>query len=147
MSLTGVQAIALVTGAFLSGAMMSVSFVAVPAMLDTTIEASHLRTQWARLYHYGHHVLPAIAVGTCLLHMYTALSKGRLFALAGITTVGIAPFTWVFMAATNVELFRLGAQPLGQADMSRVRELVVKWTWLHVARSLLPLVGAIIALS
>lgn len=130
---------------------MSLCFVAVPAILDTATEATHLRAQWARMYHYGHHILPAIAVGTCLLHSCVSFEKGRagtpwgLSMLAGITTVSIAPFTWVFMLATNDELARLGEKPLGAADMLRVRKLVVKWTWLHLTRSFLPLVGAVMA--
>lgn len=129
---------------------MSVCFVAVPAILDTAAETAHLRTQWARLYHYGHYVLPGIAVGTCLLHMYTAAigtGGGRLLTLAGVITVGIAPFTWTFMAATNAELFRLEQKRLGREDMSRVRKLVVRWTWLHFVRSLLPMVGAVMAIT
>lgn len=129
---------------------MSVCFVAVPAILDTAAETAHLRAQWARLYHYGHYILPGIAVGTCLLHLYTAaVGTGRsgLMASAGMVTVGIAPFTWTFMAATNAELFRLGKKALRSEDMSRVRKLVVRWTWLHFMRSLLPLVGAVIAIT
>ncbi|KAF2464731.1 DUF1772-domain-containing protein [Lindgomyces ingoldianus] len=150
MSTSNIQATAIITGGFLSGAMMSLCFITVPTILDTATEATHLQKQWARMYHYGHYILPTMAVGTGLLHGYTSLSKSRaqlpwrLFALAGVTVVSIAPFTWIFMLTTNNELFRLGAQPL-VPEMSRVRGLVVKWTWLHFARSLLTLTGTIMA--
>lgn len=113
---------------------MSLCFITVLNILDTATEAAHLQAQWARIFHYGYIVMPAMAVGTCLLHGYTSISKGRargswhLFALAGITTVSIAPFTWTFMATTNAELFRLGAQPPPiEMEMPRVKQLVVKW--------------------
>jgi hypothetical protein len=130
--------------------MMSLSFVAVPTILDTATEAKHLQSQWARMYHYGHHILPAMAVGTGALHGYTSFSKARsnlpwgLFALAGATTVSIAPFTWAFMLATNNKLFELGAKSR-EVELVQVRELVTKWNWLHFGRSLLPLIGTIMA--
>jgi hypothetical protein len=174
MSTTSAQATAVVTGAFLSGmnpmmfavelelqfwidassgAMMSLCLVAVPVFLDTTTEAAQLFVQWARMYHYGHRVLPAMAICTLLLYGYTCTKKRGakrpwgLFALAGATTVSIIPFTWIFMVPTNNELFRLEAASKAEPlvlEISGAKELVVKWTWLHFTRSLLPLGGAIL---
>lgn len=130
---------------------MSICFVSVPVILDTASGGAYLQTQWARLYHYGHYIMPAMAVGTGLLNGFIALSNARaripwrLFALAGVTTVSIAPFTWIFMLKTNNELFRLGAQSTG-VELSRVKQLVVRWTWLHFARSLFPVIGTIMAI-
>lgn len=134
---------------------MSLCLIAVPVFLDTTTEAAQLFAQWARMYHYGHRIMPAMAVGTSLLYGYTCIRKRGahkpwgLVALAGLTTVSIAPFTWIFMVSTNNELFRLEsaskAEPLVWG-ISGAKELVVKWTWLHFTRSLLPLVGAILGI-
>lgn len=133
---------------------MSLCFVAVPVLLDTATEAAQLLPQWSRMYHYGHQIMPTIAVSTLLLHGYTSFRKHgsnkpwAVFALAGVITVSIAPFTWIFMEPTNNELFRLEAvskmEPQG-LEISGVKELVVKWTWLHFTRSLLPLAGTIMA--
>jgi len=70
-----------------------------------------------------------------------------LFALAGVTTASIIPFAWIFMMPTNNELFRLEAASKAEPlvlEISGAKELVVKWTWLHFTRSLLPLAGAIL---
>ena len=132
--------------------MMSLSLMAIPVLLDTTTQAPQLFHQWVRMYHYGHQVLPTMAIGTCLLYNYTATKKYRakkpwgLFALAGVTTISILPFTWIFMVPTNNELFRLEAacktEPLVRGIVE-AKDLVVKWSWLHSIRSLLPLAGAI----
>lgn len=132
---------------------MSLSLMAVPVLLDTTTNASQLFHQWVRMYHYGHQVLPTAAVGTFLLYSYTSIKKRKankswgIFLLAGVTTLSILPFTWVFMLSTNNELFRLEsvskAEPLVKGVVE-AKELVVKWSWLHFTRSLLPLAGAII---
>jgi hypothetical protein len=131
---------------------MSLCLVAVPVLLDTNTEAPHLLTQWARMYHYGHRIMPAMAISTLVLYGYTcakrvgAKKSWSIFGLAGATTVGIIPFTLIFMVPTNDELFRLHAMskesPFGPG-IQGVRELVLKWTWLHGVRSLFPLAGAV----
>lgn len=128
--------------------MISLAAIAVPAMLDAGTSAAYLQSQWARLYHYGHYVLPNMAVLTCLLHLYTAFRNGNgYFVLIGLMTVGIAPFTWVFMLSTNNELARMDTKNLGKNDLPRVRGLVIKWTWFHLMRSFMPLFGAVLAFS
>ena len=131
---------------------MSLSLMAIPVLLDTTSQAPQLFHQWVRMYHYGHQVLPTMAVGTFFLYSYTSMKKRSarkswgVLAMAGVTTLSILPFTWIFMVPTNNELFRLEgiskAEPLVMG-ITGAKELVVKWSWLHFTRSLLPLVGAI----
>ena len=136
-----------------TGAMLSLSLIAVPVLLDTTSEAPQLFYQWVRMYHYGHQVLPTAAVGTFLLYGYTSVQRRqaqkrwRVFTLAGMLTLGILPFTWLVMVPTNNELFHLQAvsqvEPLVRG-IGEAKALVVKWSWLHFTRSLLPLVGAVV---
>ena len=136
---------------------MSISAVAIPVFLDTDIESNNLLRQWARLYHYGHKYMPAVSVSATSLYGYGALRKRAshrkqwlLYAAAGATTITMVPFTWVMMATTNEHLFRLkGVASTGTAsavELRTVQELVVKWAWLHVVRSVFPLVGAILGL-
>jgi hypothetical protein len=135
------------------GAMMSLSLMAVPVLLETTTEAPQLFFQWVRMYHYGHQVLPTMAVGIFLLYSYTCTKRGRakmpwaVFALAGVTTISMLPFTWFVMVPTNNELFRLEAaskvEPLVMGILG-AKELVVKWSWLHFTRSLMPLALAVL---
>lgn len=132
--------------------MMSLSLMAVPVLLDTTAQAPQLFYQWVRMYHYGHQVLPTMAVGTFLLYSYISVKKRTarklwgVFALAGLTTLSMLPFTWICMVPTNNELFRLErvskAEPLVMGIVE-AKELVVKWSWLHFTRSMLPLAGAV----
>nr|A0A411PQQ5.1 RecName: Full=Anthrone oxygenase AgnL2; AltName: Full=Agnestins biosynthesis cluster protein L2 [Paecilomyces divaricatus]QBG38886.1 anthrone oxidase [Paecilomyces divaricatus] len=155
MSTTSAQATAVVTGSFLSGAMISLSLMAVPVLLDTTTEPTQLFFQWRRMYHYGHQVLPTMAVATTLLYAYTASKRRRaqkpswaVFALAGTITVSMIPFTWLCMVPTNNVLFGLeAATRLGEPSGMGIEEaqaLLVKWSWLHFTRSLMPLMGAIL---
>jgi Domain of unknown function (DUF1772) len=57
------------------------------------------------------------------------------------------PFTWFVMVPTNNELFRLEVaskvEPLVMGILG-AKELVVKWSWLHFTRSLMPLAGAVL---
>jgi hypothetical protein len=162
MSTTGAHRTALITGSLLSGAMLSLSLISVPVLLDTTTQAPQLFHQWVRMYHYGHQVLPTMAVGTSLLYAYTAStikkrqsksddsSKWHVLALAALATVSMVPFTWLVMVPTNNELFRLQRESVVNADVmgfEEARGLVVSWSWMHLTRSLLPLVGAVLGAS
>lgn len=131
---------------------MSLSLMAIPVLLDTTTQAPQLFHQWVRMYHYGHQVLPTMAVGIFVLYSYASVQKSKarqswaVCALAGVTTMSMLPFTWVFMVPTNNELFRLEAlskkEPLVKGIVE-AQVLVVRWSWLHLTRSLLPLTGAV----
>lgn len=131
---------------------MSLSLFAVPVLLDTTTESPQLFFQWVRMYHYGHMALPTMAVGTFLLYSYTAIRKRsarlpwRRWLIAGVTTFTMIPFTWLVMVPTNNELFRLQkvsiVEPAVMA-ITEAKELVIKWSWMHMTRSAMPLAGAI----
>ena len=131
---------------------MSISVITVPVLLDTTKDPSHMFSQWACTYHYGLRIFPTMAVATFLLYCYTAITKRaagrrwRVFAVAGATTLSIVPFTLILMAPTNNTLFRLEKESkvASAASLAEAQELVIKWSWLHVVRSLFPLVGAIL---
>lgn len=135
------------------GAMMSLSAFVIPVLLETNQDSKHMVRQWARLYHYGHIYLPALCVSTTGLYAYASLSKQRVadnkqwarYALAATSTIAMVPFTWLVMTPTNNTLFRLDASE-SVVELSLVRGLVVRWAWLHVTRSLFPLVGAILGL-
>ncbi|KAK0735105.1 hypothetical protein B0T26DRAFT_671296 [Lasiosphaeria miniovina] len=155
----GVPAVAVVSGSFLSGAMISLSAFVVPVFLDTNTDAGHMLRQWTRLYHYGHIYLPALCVATCGLYGYAALRKRAAssyspqwsrYATAAAATLAMVPFTWYVMMPTNDILFGLEAAATagtGSPELVAVRALVIKWAWLHVTRSLSPLVGAFLGFT
>lgn len=81
-----------------------------------------------------------------------------LYGLAAILTLGIAPFTIVFMAPTNGRLLAKAEKARekgkgkekekvvgGEANDREIMELLRKWTVLNGVRSLLPLLGATVA--
>lgn len=161
-STTGAHRTAIITGSLLSGAMLSLSLIAVPVLLDTTTQAPQLLHQWVRMYHYGHQVLPTMAVGASLLYAHTAIgarkehqsknhkSQWRVLALAAVVTVSMVPFTWLVMVPTNNELFRL--QLASNTDVNTItfeatKDLVVSWSRMHLTRSLMPLVGAVLGIA
>jgi hypothetical protein len=142
--------------------MMSLAVMAIPVFLDTATGSPQLFHQWARMYHYGHQVLPGMAIGTFLLYTYAGFRKRRagkinlwrVLMLAGLVTVSIIPFTLLIMKPTNDELFRLESVTrvpqtgentgVGVMDIKEARGLVVNWALMHFTRSTFPLIGAII---
>ncbi|KAL4968752.1 anthrone oxygenase tpcL [Aspergillus stella-maris] len=172
-SLSTLKSTAVVSGSFLSGAMMTLSTITVPVLLDTTTHPPQLLHQWVRTYHYGHISLPTISAATAVLYFYIAVvqsSKSRPWrkaALVGVLTLVMVPFTWVIMNGTNEVLFGLqrgtegflvggsNGNGTGMADaeagagatIEGVRGLVVKWGWMHLVRSLFPLLAAVLGLG
>ena len=140
---------------FRSGAMMSLSLMAVPVFLETTSKSSQLFYQWTRMYHYGHQVLPGMAITTLALYGYAAFSRRAtkrawiVYALAGIITISMLPFTWIFMVPTNNTLFRLEVEnrAASLSSIDYAQDLVRHWSWLHLLRSLFPLAGAALGLT
>lgn len=139
---------------------MSLSAFVIPVLLDTNSSADHIVRQWSRLYHYGHIYLPALCVSTCGVYLYGAFSKKRVsgdrnewsrYIAAAVSTIAMVPFTWLVMVPTNNTLFGLEKTALAnaefRADRAFVRELVIKWAWMHVTRSFTPLVGAFLGFT
>lgn len=138
--------------------MFCLSAIAVPVFLDTDTQSGHLLRQWARTYHYGHIILPAACIATCGLYAHVALAKRasgrehwRTYGTAAATTLAMVPFTWAVMTPTNNTLFRLEEAAVASsdpvADLAAAQALVVRWSWMHVARSLFPLIGAIVGFT
>ncbi|KAF2232872.1 DUF1772-domain-containing protein [Viridothelium virens] len=155
-------ALAVITGSFLSGAMLSISLITVPFLLDTNTQPAHMVRQWTRLYHYGHILLPSLSIITCLLYIYTAIGKRGSSKVpprywtshltAGAVTVLMVPFTLIFMAPTNNALFQIDEEtksPGGEmaASLDNVQALVRLWTKMHAIRSLFPLYGAVVGMK
>ncbi|KAL4995980.1 hypothetical protein BDV10DRAFT_122801 [Aspergillus recurvatus] len=144
----GLQAVAVLSGSFLSGSMASLSLIMIPLFLDTNTQAEQLVGQFVRLYYYGHRLMPAISVTTCAMYGLVASRKRaaerpwRTYAIAAATTVAMVPFTWLCMVPTNNALFGLYAAQ--DPALDEVQRLIVRWKWLHVARSAFPLLGAVI---
>ncbi|KAI4127297.1 MAG: hypothetical protein LQ338_003257, partial [Usnochroma carphineum] len=147
------EAFAIITGSFLAGAMADISLLVLPVLLDTNAQPLPLATQWVRVYHYGHRIYPALAITTCLLYSYAAYAKHatntsgwRVFTTAAAMTIGMLPFTWVFMTTTNNALFRVQRQGEKSGKLGEVEALVRRWRGLHFVRCLFPLGGAVLGL-
>lgn len=133
---------------------MSLSGFSMPVILGAP-DGAQLTRQWLHLYNIGHRTAPPMALGTCALYIYSALTSraaGRpwhLLAAAGFATLCIVPFTGLTMLPTNHELMRLEKKGAAgeKVDLEVTRGLARKWTWLHVVRSLFPLAGALLGVA
>ncbi|EME39098.1 anthrone oxidase-like protein [Dothistroma septosporum NZE10] len=150
----GIEVIPVMTGTFLSGAMMSLFLLTIPVILETTTVPSQLLNQWHRIFYRGHIQGPLISIATGLLYSYAAYQRSQRgaawkpFAVSAAVTVAMIPFTWVFMANVNNSLFRAVAvtEKGGEGNWNEAQGLVRSWGAWNAVRALFPLSGAVLGL-
>ncbi|KAK0498899.1 hypothetical protein EDD18DRAFT_54727 [Armillaria luteobubalina] len=162
-SVRAAQVIGIAGSAFVSGAILSISFVTIPALVeppaDSKVQYSYIAVQWRRLYNLGKSLIPPIATTAATAYTYAAFQmhpfpECEWYATAGVITFGIVPFTFAAMKKTNDKLHDkagvvddIGLEGAEEAELLRTEkteDLVTRWKWLNAQRGLFPLVGAII---
>ncbi|KAF5137703.1 Monooxygenase hypC [Metarhizium anisopliae] len=138
----------IVGSSWMSGVIASLSVIGVPTAQQV---AKSSVLVWHGLFSNGMALMPKCAVATALSYSYAAYGlrgqeSAKAYLLSAGLVVAIIPFTLVFMSSTNASL--LGAVK-GTASLSagEVSGLIRKWGYLNLARSFLPLVGGVVALS
>jgi hypothetical protein len=158
------QVLGLTGAAWLSGNIFSLSLISTPALLQSVQEKqvtpSAAAKIWANLYNAGKMQNPPIAAATTAVFFYlawsvrdgTALSlvaapnSSFLYAVSGILTVGIVPFTLAFMMGTNHSLeAKVGSKDETEATRTEVESLLERWGLLNAVRGVFPLVGGVVA--
>ncbi|KAI9838843.1 MAG: hypothetical protein M1819_004049 [Sarea resinae] len=158
------QAIGITTSAFLAGTITSISVLSVPSLLLAPSPVA--AEQWAALYDRGKKYAPSLAVFGSLFHALAAYqaynhpfavahpSAWKLYAVAAVATVAIAPYTLLVMAPTNDSLHQKEQELKGQGLAEDVKEgalglggestkaLLDRWGTLNLIRGVFPLVGA-----
>ncbi|KAK4609853.1 Monooxygenase hypC [Fulvia fulva] len=150
----GIEVIPVMTGTFLSGAMMSLFLRTIPVILETTTAPSQLLHQWHRIFYRGHIQGPLISIATGLLYSFAAYQRAQRggawkpLAVSVAITVAMIPFTWVFMANVNNSLFSAVAvtEKGGVGDWKEAEGLVRRWGAWNAVRALFPLSGAVLGL-
>ncbi|KAL5334280.1 hypothetical protein BJX70DRAFT_378684 [Aspergillus crustosus] len=147
------QGTAVLSGSYLSGSMMTISLITFPTMIDTVLTPSHLLQQWVGMFYYGHRIHPTMAVATLSIYLYAAWRQRLVNAAwtrllgAGLVTFLMTPFTWFIIRPMNTTISRLASDSKGdKVGMVEAQRLVRKWSWLHLTRSLFPLMGAVLGL-
>lgn len=122
---------------------------------EDKVPSSTIAKQWRRLFEIGKSQAPPIAASVAVSFGYlawsvragaplfkkTPLSRSALFSTAAIMTVGIVPFTIIFMSGTNDALMKKAAAT-SESSGEETADLVEKWATLNRLRSFLPLAGA-----
>lgn len=108
--------------------------------------------QWQRIYKLGRAQNPPIAVAVTVSFGYlawcarpgsslfrqTPLSRTALFSTAALMTVGIIPFTIIFMTSTLDALVKK-ASATSESSEEETLDLLRTWTTLNQLRGFLPL--------
>ncbi|KAI4230870.1 MAG: hypothetical protein LQ349_005971, partial [Xanthoria aureola] len=142
------QGLGITSSSFLAGALYSISLLAIPAILVGKSNASLLASQWHSIFSVGQKVGPTLAILGTVNYLYVARGKygsqydsrvWKSFVGAAVATMGIIPFTFIFLKPTNdVLLAQTAKTTLSERE---VRALVEKWASLNLVRSGLLVIG------
>jgi len=153
------QMVGLTSSAFVSGAIITISVVCVPPLLQSS--ASTLTQQWRTLFWRGASRLPFLAAISCFTSGYAAYARYKAAAAShrgddsswlypvatAALTVAIVPFTVLAMSKTNNKLLRLASLKAQEPGASaEAFKLVEFWSTLNLTRGLLPLAGSVVGL-
>lgn len=135
------------------GGQAMLSILGIPGLLSATspVPSQLLAQQWAGIYNRGKVLGPRVAVIAILGYGYLVHDRGRQGRSWGVylgamgLTIGIVPFTLVFMDSTNQALLNV-AQGASALDFEAVSELLLRWKGLNLIRSLFPMAGALLGL-
>ncbi|KAK9779359.1 putative ATP-dependent RNA helicase [Seiridium cardinale] len=130
----------------------AISFFTITPILRSSAPREVLLQQWHIAYSLGKSYMPPAAVAITASYFSVAYAYGsrglewRGFAGAGALTVGIVPFTLLFILGTIGELEGMMAKGArekgGELELQAARQALGKWSRLNFVRAMLPLVGS-----
>ncbi|KAH8899427.1 DUF1772-domain-containing protein [Thozetella sp. PMI_491] len=135
---------------WITGGIMNMSTLAIPALLAATLPPQAVATQWNFLFERGKATMPPTAVASLLGYAYLAYDahargqgwKG--YAAAGLLTVSIVPFTLIVLDPTNRALTAVANGSIKLLGEEGTKVLLQKWARINFFRSLLTLSGSLI---
>ncbi|KAE8149001.1 hypothetical protein BDV25DRAFT_141215 [Aspergillus avenaceus] len=158
------QAVGLTGATWLSGKIISLSVISVPALIQALrqneIPPDAAAKLFRRLYNKGKATAPPVAAATSGAFLYcawavrtgTALAPltpsngSSLYCAAAALTLGIVPYTLGLMISTNNKLMDKAESKSAAAKSDEIESLLSRWLKLNAVRGVLPLFGGIIAL-
>ncbi|GKZ63366.1 hypothetical protein AnigIFM60653_007614 [Aspergillus niger] len=156
-------AVGLSGAAWLSGNIAALSLIAVPALANARDEKSvppgTVVKLWNKIYDAGKSQNPPVAATTAAAFLYLAWSVhprspttynlAGLYTAAAVLTVSIVPYTILMMRPTNNALIKLAKSrgELTATEVAQSNDLLGRWVVLNGIRSLLPLVGGVVAIT
>ncbi|MCJ1389956.1 hypothetical protein MMC18_002814 [Xylographa bjoerkii] len=151
------QAIGLTTSAFLGGAVLAMSYAAIPPLYSAPSPLS--AKQWRVLYRRGVVVAPPFAALTSAIFGYlsytlkqTSRPNAEFYGLAAASVIGIVPYTLLVMKGTNDKLMARAVEAekldvtdkVTQAGMPKgesTNELLDRWAFYNAIRGVFPLMA------
>ncbi|KAK7181250.1 hypothetical protein DPSP01_003337 [Paraphaeosphaeria sporulosa] len=151
------QAVGITASTYLLGGNATIAFVTIPAVMDAPSPLA--AKQWARVYErakpfgIGCSVIAAACTGFVAYNQDPASLPFKLNAAATLIIPAIMPFTVLVLKPINDKLFAKGdalaldeKAEVGVAQEETTKALIDRWTKLHLVRTAITGVGAILAI-
>ncbi|KAK4229769.1 hypothetical protein QBC38DRAFT_411776 [Podospora fimiseda] len=129
-----------------SGISLSLSAFLVPRLLQAPVPI--MLQQWKSAMIQGRNSIPLLSAITALGYWYLAAKtkSTKLFGAAGGLTLGIVPYTWIWMLKTNRELVKREEEfsqvkTLTEVEEQSSKRLVDWWGVLNLGRAGMMILG------
>ncbi|KAI1845381.1 hypothetical protein JX266_008476 [Neoarthrinium moseri] len=142
----------IVASAWAAGAGAGISLFTITPLLSSSASVGIMLQVWQLAFNRGKSYMPPAAAAITASYLYvswTHAARGlewRGFAVAAALTLGIVPFTFLFIRDTIVELEGMGRKEGHGVAEAVVRATLSRWGALNLARSCLPLLGTAAAI-
>ncbi|KAH8677688.1 hypothetical protein BX600DRAFT_134591 [Xylariales sp. PMI_506] len=155
--------VGIVAGSWAAGAGASISLFTIPPILEAGTPRTVALRQWYLTYTRGKTGMPPLAAVIAGSYLWSARARAvagfewRGLAAAAALTLSIVPFTLIFIRASigalEADMVRAQGENRGsekkqqqqeqrsEDDEERTRSMLVHWSNLNLARSILPLIG------
>ncbi|KAI1309879.1 hypothetical protein F5Y03DRAFT_347727 [Xylaria venustula] len=152
-ALTVAAGASILASGWAAGMSASLSVLGIPTILHGSAPTEYRVRQWYFQFLRGQAIIPGLGFLNALNYWnvaYQCWSRGvewRGFAVAGLSTFFMIPYTLTFIRGTNRKLFAAaeGEKENALSD-GEARSLIKKWGDLNIARAIVPVLGTGLAL-
>ncbi|KAK9371608.1 uncharacterized protein V1513DRAFT_428387 [Lipomyces chichibuensis] len=150
------QFIGIIGSAFISGAIMSLSALTIPALKAPKVSTPDTAARFRTLVFSVRRMVPFLAILPTLSFAFLAWNAPHAkmaHSIAAVCSAGFIPYTFLFMMGTiraifsKAEVLESKSRGAESSEAENLEVLLNRWAMMNSVRGMLPLLGAMVGLS
>ncbi|KAI0976722.1 hypothetical protein F4678DRAFT_122276 [Xylaria arbuscula] len=152
-ALTVAAGASILASGWAAGMSASLSILGIPTILSGSAPSEYRVRQWQFQFLRGQAIIPGLGLLNALnywnvaYHCWSSGVEWRGFAVAGVSTFFMIPYTLTFIMGTNSKLHAsTKGEKENELSEDEASSLIKKWGDLNIARAIVPVLGTALAL-